>query len=351
MATMKTKAHTIAGIATCTPSRRFNNLTDCAAFPQDEVRKVVGMAGVSARRVSGDSICSSDLCTTAAEALLAELGWARDSIDALIMVTQSPDYLLPSTCCVIHRQLNLSTQCAAFDVGLGCSGYPYGLWLASMMLGTAGFKRVLLCHGETPSRFTDASDRSVALLFGDAGSATAIEADSMARSGEWHFSLHTDGEGINDMIIRAGGFRERFSDDPRKYCLYMNGARIFSFTIERVPSLINQTLSFAGLTSADIDYYIFHQSNRFIMRHLAKKMAIPTNKMPMTLAEFGNTGGASIPLTITQGKLEFPQAARLKLMLLGYGVGLSWGSALVDLCGDVLLRHVELAAAEGRQDP
>jgi 3-oxoacyl-[acyl-carrier-protein] synthase-3 len=348
MAVIKTQAPTIAAIGTCVPSRNFNNLTDCSAFPPDDVRKVVGMAGVSNRRISGDSVCSSDLCVTAAEAILDELGWARDSIDALIMVTQSPDYFLPSTCCIVHQRLKLSTNCASFDVGLGCSGYPYGFWLASMILENRGCKRVLLCHGETPSRFVDESDRSVALLFGDVGSATALQAAAPGSPGKSYFSLHTDGEGFKEMIIEAGGFRDRFSEDRKKHCVYMNGANVFNFTIKRVPSLVEQTLGFAGLAVGDVDYFIFHQSNRFIMKHLAKKMGLPDEKMPMILNEFGNTGGPSVPLAMTQGKLVRPSDKSLKLMLLGYGVGLSWGSALIDLNADALLKHVELDNGTGQ---
>ena len=341
MAVMKTYEHKITGIATCVPSRIFNNETDCSAFSKDDVRKVVGMAGVSSRRISGDLICSSDLCVAAADTLLNELGWERDSIDALIMVTQSPDYLLPSTCCIVHDRLKLSTRCASFDVGLGCSGYPYGLWLASMML-SGGFKRVLLCHGETPSRFAEDSDRSVALLFGDVGSATALETFDPASNSNWFFSLNTDGSGYKNMIIEAGGFRNRFSEDRKKNHLYMNGANIFSFTIQRVPSLVEETLRFSDHRLEDIDYFIFHQSNRFIMKHLAKKMGLPDEKIPMTLHEFGNTGGASIPLTITKGNLERSYKQSLTLMLLGYGVGYSWGSALVDLGHEAVLKHLEL---------
>ena len=140
---------------------------ETSEFPKDDVRKVVAMAGILSRRIADPSICSSDLCTEAAEKILNELGWPRDSIDALIMVTQSPDYLLPSTSCIIHKHLQLSDECAAFDVGLGCSGYPYAIWLAAMMLNSGGLKRVLVLHGDTSSRFSDKSDRSVALLFGD----------------------------------------------------------------------------------------------------------------------------------------------------------------------------------------
>jgi 3-oxoacyl-[acyl-carrier-protein] synthase-3 len=339
-----TKAPIIRGITSCVPARRFDNLTDATTFPREDVEKVVRMAGVKSRHLAGEDLCSSDLCLAAAKDLMASLQWERDSIDALIMVTQSPDYFLPSTACLIHRDLELRDGCAAFDVGLGCSGYPYGIWLASMMLQSPGFKRVLVLHGETPARFAHQSDRAVALLFGDAGSASALEAADAGNSGKWWFSLHTDGKGYADLIIRGGGFRDRFPTDPQSHYVHMNGANIFNFTIKRVPPLIEDTLAAAGMNRDEVDYFIFHQSNRFIMKHLAKKAGIPDAKIPMTISEFGSTGGPSVPLTMTLGTLRFSNGQPLRLLLLGYGVGLSWGSALVDLPSDAILNHVEVTS-------
>jgi len=270
------------------------------------------------------------------------LGWNPETIDGLIMVTQSPDYLLPSTACVVHKDLGLSDECAVFDVGLGCSGYPYGLWLAAMMVKSGGLKRVLLLHGETPTRFSDKSDRSVYLLFGDSGSATAVEATETPESNPWSFQLNSDGTGHTDMIIEAGGFRRRVSPNPQDYCVRMNGANIFNFTIKRVPELISATHRLARTDTAGVDYYIFHQSNHFIIKHLIAKMKIPGDKVPVILKNFGNTGGPSVPLALTQGGLKRDLDRPLKLMLLGYGVGLSWGAALVNLDRTAVLDHLEL---------
>jgi len=332
----------IRGIVSAVPSRRFDNFEDTAGFTAEEVRKVVGMAGVRSRRLAGESVCSSDLCQAAAESLLEKIGWERDSVDALIMVTQSPDYLLPSTACLLQAKLRLPTSCAAFDVGLGCSGYPYGLYLGALMISHGGIRRALVLHGETPARFADESDRSVSLLFGDAGSATALEAEPSESAVPWAFVLHTDGTGYEDLIIPGGGFRERFPEDRRRYCVAMNGPNIFSFSIKRVPAVIQDTLALAGTTKEDVDYYIFHQSNQFIMKHLAKKLGIPEEKMPLTLGDFGNTGGPSVPLTVTRAGLVRPADRTLTLMLVGYGVGLSWGAALVGLSPEAALGQVEL---------
>ncbi|MBW6504133.1 ketoacyl-ACP synthase III [bacterium] len=347
MAKTETTGSRIRAICTCVPSERFDNLNDAKEFTQEEIRKVTAMAGIAARRVADDSTCSSDLCEVAANRVLEMTGWERDSIDALIMVTQSPDYFTPSTACLLQKRLNLSEQCAAFDVGLGCSGYPYGLWLANMMLKNNGLKRVLLLDGETAGRFADKGDRSVSLLFGDAGSATALEASEPSDGNKSTFVLYTDGGGYKDLIIEGGGFRDRFPEDPRKYYVSMNGANVFNFTIRRVPELIRETLELAKITLEDIDYYIFHQSNQFMIKHLMKKIGIPDRKAPLTLKEYGNTGGVSVPLTITLGELERPPDKTLRLLLLGYGTGLSWASALVDLGPDVQLDHVERKSQGG----
>ena len=342
MAATKIKGPRIAGIGTCVPARQFDNLTDTTDFSPEEVRKVVAMAGVSSRHVADDSICSSDLCFKAAEGLLEQLAWERESVDALIMVTQSPDYFLPSTACLLQDRLRLPQTCAAFDVGLGCSGYTYGLWLASMMLESGGLQRILLLHGETPSRFAEKSDRSVSLLFGDAGSATALEGGQGEGRRDWVFLNYSDGSGYQDLIIEGGGFRDRFPSDGRAHFLRMNGANIFNFTLKRVPSLIQDTLDFSGVETGMVDYFILHQSNQFIIRTLIKKLRIPMEKVPLTLKDFGNTGGPSIPLTITRGGWERPADRPALLLLISYGVGLSWGSAMISLDPEGLLLHEEL---------
>ncbi len=344
MAVTFTKAPLLRAVTSCVPSRRFDNLTETTAFEREEVEKVVKMAGVNTRYLAADHECSSDLCVAAAQDALRSLQWDPASVDALIMVTQSPDYFLPSTACVAQRRLGLSDACAAFDVGLGCSGYPYGLWLASMMLQSHGFRRVIVLHGETPTRFSDKGDRAVALLFGDAGSATALEASpaDSNHDGKWWFCLHTDGSGADDLILAGGGFRDRFPSDPSKSWVSMNGANVFNFTIKRVPALVEETLTASGASREDLDYFIFHQSNRFIMRHLLKKANLPEGKVPMTIGEFGSVGGPSVPLTITRGGLQRSSDRDLRLLLLGYGVGLSWGSALVTLPPEAILNHILL---------
>jgi len=341
MAIASTRPARIRAICSSVPDRLFDNLTETTAFDRKDVEKVVKLAGVRTRYMASDELCSSDLCAAAAKRVLERLDWDPQTVDALIFVTQSQDYLLPSTACLVQHWLGLSDACAAFDVGLGCSGYPYGLWLASMMLAGGGPKRVLLLHGETPTRFSDRSDRSVALLFGDAGSATALEASGVGD--DWWYSLHTDGSGWRDLIIEGGGFRDRFPLDAKKHFVSMNGAGIFNFAIKRIPPTIQETLAAAGVTRESIDYFILHQSNLFIMRHLAQKMGIPEAKIPLSIERFGSAGGPSVPLTLTQGGIQRPADRALRLLLVGYGVGLSWGSALLSLPPDAVLDHVEVS--------
>lgn len=331
----------IAGIATCVPSQRFDNVADTTGFAAEEVRKVVGMAGVHSRRVADERTCSTDLCFAAADRLLRELECDRSTIDVMIMATQTPDYIMPSSACLLQQRLGLSTDCAAFDLNLGCSAYPYGLWLATSLLATSNHRRILLLNGETPTRYTDSADRSVALLFGDAGSATLLERPEADAGDEWSFVLHTDGAGSDDLIVRGGGFRDRFNADPRQHYVAMNGANVFSFTIRVVAPLIRDTLELAGVDKNDVDYVIFHQSNRFIMNHLIKKAALASERVPIILDRFGNCGGPSVPLTVTQGGLDRSAGRALRLMLLGYGVGLSWASALVTLPPEALLVHTQ----------
>lgn len=331
----------MAGVTSVVPDTEFDNVRDTQQFDQTEVKKVVALAGVKARRITTGSLCTSDLCLAAAQDLLAGLDWAPESVDALIFVTQSPDYFLPSTSSLMHRDLALGRHCAVFDVGLGCSGYPYGLWLANMMIQTGSAKRVLVLHGDTPSLFTDKDDRSTYLLFGDGGTATAVEKSTTAS--EWGFCLHSDGSGCNDLIIPGGGFRNPKPDNERDCRLYMNGPNLFNFTVARVPELIDETLQLMNSDVEQTDLFFFHQSNQFIMKHIAKKCGLSAEKTPIILDKFGNIGGASIPLAMTQYLAQQPIASPQKAMLLGYGVGLSWGSAFIELDSNIFSSHRELA--------
>lgn len=325
----------LRGVATCVPEERVDNAGGIEGVDRTTARKVMAMAGVRYRHISDGSVTATDLCRQACAELLTELAWEAETVDAVILVTQSPDYFLPSSSCLVHRDVGFPASTAAFDVGLGCSGYPYGLWLGAMML-SSGLERVVVMHGETPSLFCHPEDHATTLLFGDAGSATAMERDDGATPAA--FSLHSDGSGFADLIIPGRGFRQPEPADPRDRYLYMNGTNIFSFSLKRVPELIEGTLQKAGSSVEEIDYFVLHQSNRFMMKHLAKKCGLDAARVPIILEDFGNTGGASVPLTLTQG-LDEDRKDPARILALGYGVGLSWSSALFDLARDAPLLH------------
>jgi 3-oxoacyl-[acyl-carrier-protein] synthase III len=330
----------IRGITTSVPARFIDNTTDEASFCDEEVRRVVELTGVKRRHVAPDYICASDLCVAAAENLLAELGWERTSIDLLVYVTQSADYVAPCTSCSLQDRLGLTDQCAAFDVILGCSAYPYGLSIVTKLLQGGSMSRALLLVGDTPSKLCDPADRATSLIFGDAGSATALETVPSGGSTS-SFVLHSDGSGLKDFIVRAGGFRDRFNPDRREHYIDMNGPNIFVFTLKRVPPMFKEALGLAQIREEEIDYFIFHQANGFILDHLRKKLKLPVEKVPVILDRFGNTGGVSLPLTITQGRLHRPPDRNLQLLLLGFGVGLSWASACLQLNPQTILNHLE----------
>lgn len=338
---MKTTFENISvrGIVSCFPKTRVNNAALYSTFGETEVKKMSKMTGIQSRPVVDDKTCTSDLCQCAAKKLLDSLQIPPDSIDALIFISQTPDYILPPTSYVLQDRLGLSSDTAVFDVNLGCSGYTYGLWLASSLL-QGQVDRVLLLVGDTCSKFTSDQDRSTFPLFGDAGTATLVEKDDSA--GPAHFVLGSDGGGAENLIIRAGGFRDTRRGEQtlqriegkdgnlrRDDELFMNGQEVFTFTLKRVSPLVSQLLEYSNTQIEDVDHFVFHQANEFMLKHLASKAGIPAEKMPLTMENFGNTSSASIPLTICQ-KLKDELAAQTpRLAMFGFGVGLSWGAAMV----------------------
>jgi 3-oxoacyl-[acyl-carrier-protein] synthase-3 len=333
----------VRGIVSALPHRRVTNEVFLERFGEGPVADVVKMVGVEARYWVDESQTTADLCQAAAERLLERLAWTADSVDALIFVSQTPDHRMPATACVLHGKLGLSPTCQAFDVGQGCSGYVYGLWLASALL-KAGCKRIVLLAGDTISRIVDPNDRGTALLFGDAGTATALEFEAGAPA--LTFVLGTDGGGARNLIVQSGGFRP-FMDDPRmpegfdRSCLFMDGGEVFTFTLRAVPKLVNEALAGAGLAIGDLDALIAHQANRFMLRHIGKKVGIDPERMPINIDRYGNTSSASIPLVMTTDLAERVTGAPSLLMTVGFGVGYSWGAAVLPLaplaCAETLV--------------
>jgi 3-oxoacyl-[acyl-carrier-protein] synthase-3 len=337
----------LAGIASAAPDQVADLAGSIQAFGGEEVEKILSSTGTRRRRLAEQTpprMCVSDLCTVAVPRLLQDLGWDRDSVDALIFVSQSPDYRLPATACILQVRLGLSKNCAAFDVNLGCSGYVYGLWLAGSMIASRTIRRALVMVGDI-NPFFSPRDRSTALLFGDAAAVTALEYSADAEP-MW-FVLGTDGRGYKNLIIPAGAYRIPPSEQTRirkeaengnirgMEDLFMNGSEIFAFTLREVPGMIRSVLQKANWSTEVTDAFVFHQANEFMLNHLAKRMKIPSEKVPLSLGEYGNTSSASIPLTISHCLRSRISSEPMNLVMAGFGVGLSWG-AVAARCGPIV---------------
>lgn len=348
----------LAGIASAVPTEVVSPEDEAAIFGLAESQRIAQSTGIHHRRLAAQGICVSDLCVAAAEPLLDSLNWSRDSVEALILITQSPDYILPATACSLHGRLGLHENCAAFDVNLGCSGYTYGVWMASHLIASGAAQRVLLLAGETATRCVGKEDRSSRLLFGDAATVTAFEAAADAPA--IHFRVGTDGTGQNQLIVPAGSFRlpkspstsqsaEGPDGNPRSLeDVYMNGTEVFLFTIDRVPPLIRNTLEDAGWNIDDVDSFVFHQANQFMLKHLAQHMKLPLDKIPFSLTDFGNTSSASVPLTMTVCLAEAMRTRPMKLLLAGFGVGFSWSSVAIQTDRVVMPPLVEISTKDLR---
>lgn len=315
-----------------------------ASFEPQEVEKIKAIVGLKQVFRVRDGQTAGDLCVEAAQRLLDELGWTRDSVGGVLMVTQSPDYFCPATACVAHSKLGLNASCFAYDVNLGCSGYVYGMWMAAQAIasGTAG--RILLLAGDTSSRTLSPEDKSVAMLFGDAGTATALELDPGASP--LSFVLGTDGSGYQNLMVPAGAYRMRAT--PEAYVrtkgvdgnvrspmdLYMDGLSIFNFTLQRVAPLVRETLELQGWDAADVDAFVFHQANTFMLKALAKKLKIPEDRVPINIGTYGNTSMSSIPLLLTDKLSEQICGSQPQnLVLAGFGIGYSWAAVAASLSG------------------
>jgi len=315
----------IAGVVACVPARVVGNDELSERFG-DAVAQVTKMTGVITRHIAAPEQTTADLCAAAAEALFDRAGIDRTTIGALIFISQTPDHRLPATACLLQDRLGLPVGIAAFDVNLGCSAYPYGLWLASMMIASGGPQRVLLLVGDTISKIVHGEDRATALLFGDCGTATLVEADG---EGSATFLLGTDGAGGRNLIVPKGGFRADLPADPRnpnpEDTLFMEGSEIFTFTLGAVPRLIDGLVEASGIARDDFDAFLFHQANGFMIKHLAKKAKLPPEKVPMNIDRFGNTSSATIPLLLaTDCREQVTGGASYMLAMLGFGVGYSW---------------------------
>lgn len=305
-----------------------------ATFEENSVNdSITRKVGISRRPIAGDGQYASDL---AIEAVSKLQNLDRDNVDLLIYCTQSPDYILPTTACILQDDLNLPTTCAAFDINLGCSGYVYGLSVAKAYIESGLSKNVLLITSDTYSKYININDRSVRVLFGDAASATLVSSMESDRELIGPFVFGTDGSGKDNLIIRAGGLREPISDESEvevedsfgnirsKRNLYMNGSEIFNFTLKEIPTTIAKLLDVSGFKLEDYNRFVFHQANKFMLEHLRKRLNIPKEKFSVNMEWFGNTVSSSIPISFAIDLKNNQINKEDIVMLVGFGVGYSW---------------------------
>ncbi len=334
----------IRAIQAAVPSNKVINKELIEHFDKEAVLEIVQKTGIEERRFAPEGMCASDLCFYAADSLLNDLSVDRAEIDLLIFISQTPDYRMPATSIILQDRLGLSKTTAAFDISLGCSAFVYGLSVVYSMMAGGTFKKALILDGETRSRVYHPKDRKTGFLFGDAGVAALIERDE--KYGNSYFSLNSDGSKEDYIKIKSGGYRnpstpetltERIIDENGNISTdehgRMQGSDVFNFVLLEIPKNIKEILNFAGVEKDNIDYFLFHQANAYMNSYLTKKLNVPENKAPQCLKWYGNTSSVSIPLTLCS---QIPQEKLMgsnKILLSGFGVGMSWASAVLDVVG------------------
>ncbi len=304
-------------------------------------KKIYKKTGIKSRHIATTET-TSQLAAQAAEKLFSESGFPKEKIDFLLLCTQSPDYFLPTTACIVQDMLGLPTSCGAFDFNLGCSGFVYGLAIAKGLIAGGMAKNVLLLTVETYTKYIHPKDKSVRTIFGDGAAATLIthEEGDPCKIGEFLFG--TDGKGASNLIVPAGAMAMPRSDETAEERvdeqgnvrslnnLYMNGPEIFNFTLDIVPDTVKSLLAKAKLSMDDIDLFVFHQANKFMLDSLRDKIGIPEEKFYLNMEDKGNTVSATIPIAMKDALDEGRIRRGDKLMLVGFGVGYSWAGCIVE---------------------
>jgi len=326
------------------PETTLSNEELAESFPDWTPEKIAAKTGIVQRRIAAPQECASDLAVAAARKLFASGACRPEEIDFLLLCTQSPDYFLPTTACILQDRLGLPTRAGALDFNLGCSGFVYGLGLAKGLVETGQAANVLLLTADTYSKFLHPNDRSVRPLFGDAAAATLVQRrpDAPASDLPWigPFVFGTDGRGMENLIVHAGGMRQpaqgRTSSGPDAIAalpspdhLSMNGPEIFTFALRAVPQAVKELLERAERTIDDIDLFVFHQANRYMLEHLREKLKIPAEKFVVAMSHVGNTVSSTIPIALKEavGRSLLPPGKLV--MLVGFGVGYSWSATLI----------------------
>lgn len=317
-------------------------------FPGRSSQELAQKTGVVERRVAAQGDCSSDLGVAVAQKLFQRTGYGPSDFDFLLLCTQTPDYFLPATACLVQSRLGIPTSAGAFDFNLGCSGYIYGLGLATALVENGQARRLLLITADTVGRLANPTDRATRVLFGDAATATVIEA--CARSVELGpFLYGTDGSGAENLITYEGAFRYFASLDMNgsngsngfngagkhnsRPLVRMNGGKIVEFSVATVPPLLDELFRRAGVTMPEIDLFVFHQASNYILEMLRSTLRIPREKYYISMSHSGNTAASTIPIALRNAYEEGRLAPGNKVVLVGFGVGLSWGATLVRWAG------------------
>jgi 3-oxoacyl-[acyl-carrier-protein] synthase-3 len=314
-------------------------------FPDWSVDRITAKIGIVNRHLAGSAECASDLAVRAAEKLFESGVCGPQEIDYVLLCTQSPDYFLPTTACLLQDRLGIPTSAGALDFNLGCSGYVYGLGLCEGLISSEQATRVLLLTAETYSKYLHPSDRGVRALFGDAAAATLVAAVDVDEALLGPFVYGSDGRGAPNLIVRSGGARcprppetahGRGASDPVNPadCLYMDGPEIFKFTLDIVPKSVQRLLDKSAKSLGDIDLFVFHQANRHMLDHLRKRLGIPEEKFHVFMENCGNTVSSTIPIALKNAMDEGRLAAGCLVMLVGFGVGYSWGATLLRVTED-----------------
>lgn len=331
---------TIKAICYYLPEKILANDELSGLYPGWTAEKILEKTGIRERHISADNETAGDLGEKAARKLFFEHSVDPSTIDFILLATQSPDYLLPTTACILQHRLGIPKTAGALDFNLGCSAYIYGLSLAKGLIASETAKNVLLITAETYTKHIHPMDKSVRTIFGDGAAATLVSSAEIDGIG-W-FVLGTDGSGYDKLIIPSGGMRLRPSaetavevkDDSgntrSQDHLFMDGTEIFSFTISIAPKMVKETLDKNGLTMEDIDLFVFHQANQYMLDFLCKKCKIAPEKFYMNFADCGNTVSASIPIALARAVQDGTLKPGMKVMLVGFGVGLSWGAVVVN---------------------
>lgn len=325
----------IKAIAYYLPEKELTNADLVNDFPDWTIEKIANKTGINARRIAGENEFASDMAIKASMLLFSEYSIEPGAIDFVLNCTQSPDYVLPTTACIIQDKLGIPITCGALDFNLGCSGYVYGLALAKGLIAAGIAKNVLLITAETYSKYIDPADRANRTIFGDAAAATLVAVDGFAEILD--FELGTDGKGAENLVVKEGGTRYKAgtitnsSDSPEGLfppgCLYMNGPEIFTFTAQMIPALVNQVLEKNTLTKADIGLFVFHQANKYMLDFLRKLIGVPAASFYIGMENYGNTVSSTIPIALYDAMAQ--NKLKGNVLLAGFGVGYSWGATIL----------------------